>query len=156
MGYKLTPAPPQPTKTYTVAVDPAMEGVGFLLTGSSGSFELFMIRDPNSNAIACDATGTLYLNLGLVQHCRSTSTTSAEPLVMSGSIYRGSTTNGRIPRFYRIPAAFIAPAHERREKAAKCPSMSIGKAQKAHFGLHNALPLQSHVLHSIPIGVHCS
>jgi hypothetical protein len=109
MGYKLTPAPPHPTRTYTVAVESLLKGVGFLLTGSSGSFELFMICDPNSNAIACDATGTLCLNLGLVQHCRSTSTTSAEPIVMSGSIYRGSTTNGRIPQFYGIPAAFIAP-----------------------------------------------
>ncbi|MCB0090559.1 MAG: hypothetical protein KDE54_21800, partial [Caldilineaceae bacterium] len=36
MGYKFTPAPPQPTRVYTVTVDALMDGVGFLQTGYSG------------------------------------------------------------------------------------------------------------------------
>lgn len=68
MGYKFTPAPPQPTKTYTVSVDSLMEGVGFLLTGYSGDFEPLVVRDPDGNAIACDSPGTICLNLGLVQY----------------------------------------------------------------------------------------
>lgn len=46
MGYKFTPAPPQPTRVYTVAVDGLMTGVGFLQTGYSGKFEQMIVRDP--------------------------------------------------------------------------------------------------------------
>ncbi len=68
MGYKFTPAPPQPTKTYAVTVDNSMESVGFLLTGYSGSFDPLAITDPNGNMVNCAEPGALCLNLDLVQY----------------------------------------------------------------------------------------
>ena len=68
MGYKFTPAPPQPSKTYTVAVDSTMESVGFLLTGYSGSFEPLVVTDPDGVLISCAEPGALCLNLDLVQY----------------------------------------------------------------------------------------
>ena len=68
MGYKFTPAPPQPTKTYTVTVDSTMEAIGFLLTGYSGSFEPLAITDPDGDPVACDEPGALCLDLDLVQY----------------------------------------------------------------------------------------
>ncbi len=53
MGYKFTPAPPQPSRVYKVAVDSLMEGVGFLQTGYSGRFEPMIVRDPAGNAVDC-------------------------------------------------------------------------------------------------------
>jgi len=68
MGYKLTPAPPQPTKTYIVTVDSTMESIGFLLTGYSGSFEPLEVSDPNGNPVNCSDPGTMCLDLDLVQY----------------------------------------------------------------------------------------
>lgn len=68
MGYKFTPAPPQPTKTYTVTVDSTMQAVGFLLTGYSGSFDAMVVRDPDGNAVSCGSAGVLCLDLDLVQY----------------------------------------------------------------------------------------
>jgi hypothetical protein len=68
MGYKFTPAPPQPSKTYTVTVDSTMQSVGFLLTGYSGSFEPLAVADPGGNLINCSDTGVLCLDLDLVQY----------------------------------------------------------------------------------------
>ena len=59
MGYKFTPAPPQPTRTYTVAVDALMEGVGFLQTGYSGRFEPMVVRDPSGNPVNCADTANV-------------------------------------------------------------------------------------------------
>ena len=59
MGYKFTPAPPQPTRTYTVAVDALMEGVGFLQTGYSGRFEPMIVRDPAGNPVDCGDTANV-------------------------------------------------------------------------------------------------
>ena len=68
MGYQFTPAPPQPTKTYTVTVDSSMQSVGFLLTGYSGTFEPLAVSDPDGNPVDCNGQGTLCLNLDLVQY----------------------------------------------------------------------------------------
>lgn len=67
MGYKFTPAPPQPTRVYTVAVDSLMEGVGFLQTGYSGRFEPMIVRDPAGNAVDCaDTANVLCLTMNNV------------------------------------------------------------------------------------------
>jgi hypothetical protein len=72
MGYKFLPVPPQPTKTYTVTVDSLMEGMGFLLTGYSGSFEDLVVRYPNGTQVSCaDTENVLCLNLGLVQYVQA-------------------------------------------------------------------------------------
>ncbi len=71
MGYKFTPAPPQPTKTYTVVVDSTMQAVGFLLTGYSGSFDAMVVRDPDGNVVSCGSAGVLCLDLGLVQYVQA-------------------------------------------------------------------------------------
>jgi len=71
MGYKFTAAPPQPTKSYTVAVDSKISGVGFLLTGYSGGLNPLSIVDPDGTAVDCnDKANVLCLNLnnGLVQY----------------------------------------------------------------------------------------
>jgi len=74
MGYKFTPAPPQPSKIYTVPVDSAMSSVGFLLTGYSGSFDPLApsVLRPDGSAISCaDTAHVLCLNLGLVQYVQA-------------------------------------------------------------------------------------
>ncbi len=72
MGYKFNLAPPQPTKTYTVTVDSMMSGVGFLLTGYSGSFEPLVVRYPNGTLVDCnDTANVLCLDLGLVQYVQA-------------------------------------------------------------------------------------
>ncbi len=69
MGYKFYWAPPQPAKTFDVAVDTLMEGVGFLLTGYSGDFEQMIVRTPDGNPVSCaDTANVLCLNLGKVQY----------------------------------------------------------------------------------------
>lgn len=69
MGYKFTPAPAQPSKTFTVSVDGLMSSVGFLLSGYSGSFEPLVVRTPDNAQISCaDSANVLCLNLGLVQY----------------------------------------------------------------------------------------
>jgi hypothetical protein len=70
MGYKFTPVPPQPDKTYTVTVDSTMGAVGFLLAGYSGSFDPLTVTDPNGNLVSCDEPGALCLNLDLVQYAQ--------------------------------------------------------------------------------------
>lgn len=59
MGYKFTPAPPQPSRVYTVTVDALMEGVGFLQTGYSGRFEPMTVRDPVGNPVNCADTANV-------------------------------------------------------------------------------------------------
>jgi len=72
MGYKFTPAPPQPSKTYEVAVDSMMQGVGFLLTGYSGSFETLAVYYPDGAQVDCaDTANVLCLDLGLVQYVQA-------------------------------------------------------------------------------------
>ncbi len=68
MGYKFTPAPPQPSKTYTVSVDSTMQSVGFLLTGYSGDFDPLLVTTPSGSAIQCTDSGVLCLDLDLVQY----------------------------------------------------------------------------------------
>ncbi|MBX3013209.1 MAG: VWA domain-containing protein [Caldilineaceae bacterium] len=69
MGYKFYWAPPQPAKTFTVAVDELMEGVGFMLTGYSGDFEPMVVRTPDGTAVDCaDTANVICLNLGKVQY----------------------------------------------------------------------------------------
>lgn len=68
-GYKFYWAPPQPAKTFNVAVDELMEGVGFMLTGYSGDFEPMIVRTPDGNPVSCsDTANVLCLNLGKVQY----------------------------------------------------------------------------------------
>lgn len=68
MGYKFTPAPPQPTKTYSITVDSTMQSVGFLLTGYSGTFEPLLVEKPDGTDISCASSGVLCLDLDLVQY----------------------------------------------------------------------------------------
>ena len=56
MGYKFTPAPPQPTKTYDVDVDPLIESVVFLQTGYSGDFAPMVVKNPNGSNVNCNDT----------------------------------------------------------------------------------------------------
>jgi len=71
-GYKFLPVPPQPSKTYTITVDSFMGGLGFLLTGYSGSFEDLLVRYPNGAPVSCaDTENVLCLNLGLVQYVQA-------------------------------------------------------------------------------------
>lgn len=70
-GYKFTPMPPQPSKTFTVPVDGLMDGVGFLLTGYSGSFSYLKVTAPDGTQVDCNQPGTLCLHLGLVQYVQT-------------------------------------------------------------------------------------
>jgi hypothetical protein len=64
MGYKFIPAPPQPTKTYAVEVDPLIESVGFLMTGYSGDFEPLSVTYPDGSPVDCnDVANVLCLTL---------------------------------------------------------------------------------------------
>ena len=64
-GYKFVPAPAQPSRTYTVAVDSTMESVGFLLTGYSGSFDPLLVRDPAGTLVSCSDTANVLCLLDL-------------------------------------------------------------------------------------------
>ncbi|MEZ4617427.1 MAG: hypothetical protein R2867_18215 [Caldilineaceae bacterium] len=71
MGYKFTPAPAQPTRSYTVAVDSLMSAIGFLQTGYSGSFGTMQVQRPDGSAVDCNDTANVLcvtLNNGLVQY----------------------------------------------------------------------------------------
>ncbi|MBX3012207.1 MAG: hypothetical protein KF832_11905 [Caldilineaceae bacterium] len=69
MGYKFTPAPAQPSKVYTAAVDGLVSSIGFLLTGYSGSFDPLLIQTPDNSQVTCaESANVLCLNLGLVQY----------------------------------------------------------------------------------------
>ena len=54
MGYKFTPAPPQPTRIYDVDVDPLIESVVFLQTGYSGNFAPMTVTYPDGSAVNCN------------------------------------------------------------------------------------------------------
>jgi hypothetical protein len=73
-GYKFIPAPPQPSKTYTVPVDSQIQSIGFLQTGYSGSFEPMIVKYPDGTAVDCADTANvicLNLNNGLVQYIQA-------------------------------------------------------------------------------------
>ncbi|HSR34878.1 MAG TPA: choice-of-anchor X domain-containing protein, partial [Anaerolineae bacterium] len=71
-GYKFTPAPPQPTKTFSTTVDSLMSGVAFLLMGYSGSFERLQVQKPDGTQVNChDVANVLCLDLGLVQYVQA-------------------------------------------------------------------------------------
>jgi hypothetical protein len=57
IGYKFTPAPPQPSKTYEVEVDPLIESVIFLQTGYSGDFAPLLVTWPDGTAVTCSESG---------------------------------------------------------------------------------------------------
>ena len=59
MGYKFTPAPPQPTKTYEVEVDPLIESVIFMQTGYSGTFAPMIVTRPGGAAVNCADTANV-------------------------------------------------------------------------------------------------
>ncbi len=59
MGYKFTPAPPQPSKSYEVEVDPLIEGVVFMQTGYSGDFAPMTVTDPDGNLVNCNDTANV-------------------------------------------------------------------------------------------------
>ncbi|MFN2138212.1 MAG: hypothetical protein ACK2UK_19810, partial [Candidatus Promineifilaceae bacterium] len=72
MGYKFIPAPPQPTRTFTAVVDQHMDGIAFLLTGYSGTFEDLLVKTPDGQPISCADTAAVYcLDLGLVQYVQA-------------------------------------------------------------------------------------
>ena len=54
MGYKFTPAPPQPTRVYDVNVDPLIQSVVFLQTGYSGDFAPMTVTRPNGAPVDCN------------------------------------------------------------------------------------------------------
>ncbi|MCL4832337.1 MAG: hypothetical protein KJZ86_07850 [Caldilineaceae bacterium] len=69
MGYKFVPAPVQPSKTFTVAVDGLTSSVGFLLTGYSGNFAPLAVRTPDNGLVSCaDTANVLCITAGLVQY----------------------------------------------------------------------------------------
>jgi hypothetical protein len=59
MGYKFTPAPPQPTKVYDVEVDPLIQSVIFMQTGYSGTFAPMTVTAPNGSAVNCGDTANV-------------------------------------------------------------------------------------------------
>lgn len=59
MGYKFTPAPPQPSKTYEVEVDPLIESVIFMQTGYSGTFAPMVVTRPDGAAVNCADTANV-------------------------------------------------------------------------------------------------
>ena len=67
MGYRFTPVPPQPSKSYSVTVDSTMESIGFLLTGYDGTLAPMTIQAPDGT-VACNTAGVLCVNVGSVQY----------------------------------------------------------------------------------------
>ncbi|MBX7251487.1 MAG: hypothetical protein K1X50_05835 [Candidatus Promineofilum sp.] len=59
MGYKFTPAPPQPAKTYEVEVDPLIGSVIFMQTGYSGDFAPMVVTRPDGAAVNCADTANV-------------------------------------------------------------------------------------------------
>ena len=59
MGYKFTPAPPQPTRIYDVDVDALIESVVFLQTGYSGNFAPMTVTYPDGSAVNCNDTANV-------------------------------------------------------------------------------------------------
>ncbi len=69
MGYKFTPALPQPSKTFTVPVDWLTNSIGFLLTGYSGTFAPLAVAAPDNTLMSCaDSANVLCITSGLVQY----------------------------------------------------------------------------------------
>ena len=58
-GYKFTPAPPQPSKTYEVEVDPFIESVVFMQTGYSGDFAPMSVTRPDDSIVNCADTANV-------------------------------------------------------------------------------------------------
>ena len=71
MGYKFTPAPAQPTKTYTVAVDSTMSSIGFLMTGFSGDFDPLVVLDSDDKIVTCSDPGVTCISAGRVQYLQA-------------------------------------------------------------------------------------
>ena len=59
MGYKFTPAPPQPAKVFDVEVDPLISSVIFLQTGYSGTFAPLAVTYPDGSAVDCNDTANV-------------------------------------------------------------------------------------------------
>ena len=95
MGYKFIPAPPQPSKTYTVTADALMSGIGFLQTGYSGSFGAMAVFRPDGSQVDCNDTANVLcvsLNNGLVQYVQVN--TNGQTGVYSAVISVGGTGQG--------------------------------------------------------------
>ncbi len=95
MGYKNYNAPPQPTKSYTVAVDSLISAVGFLQTGYSGTFERMIVRYPDGSEVSCSDTANVLcvsLNNGLVQYVQVD--TNNRGGVYTAIVDAGSSGNG--------------------------------------------------------------
>ncbi|MFN8490100.1 MAG: hypothetical protein U0350_21110 [Caldilineaceae bacterium] len=95
MGYKFTPAPPQPSKTYTVAVDSLMSAVGFLQTGYSGSFGAMQVKRPDGSVVDCNDKANVLcvtLNNGLVQYVQVN--TNGQNGVYAATISVGTSGQG--------------------------------------------------------------
>lgn len=108
MGYAFTPAPAQPSKSYTVAVDSLMNSVGFLLTGYSGSFDPLTVRTPDNTAVSCaDTANVLCLNLGLVQYVQVK--TNGRNGIWQATVSAGNTGAGTFS-FSTLGAGSINPA----------------------------------------------
>lgn len=108
-GYKFTPAPPQPSKTYTVPVDSQIQSIGFLQTGYSGSFEPMVVRTPDGAAVDCGDTANvicLSLNNGLVQYIQTDINNRTG--VWSATIDAGATGEGTFS-FNALAASPIQP-----------------------------------------------
>jgi len=58
-GYKFTPAPPQPDKTYEVEVDPFIESIVFMQTGYSGDFAPMSVTRPDGSPVNCADTANV-------------------------------------------------------------------------------------------------
>lgn len=58
-GYKFTPAPPQPSKTYEVDVDALIPSVVFLQTGYSGTFAPLAVAFPDGSPVDCNDTANV-------------------------------------------------------------------------------------------------
>ncbi|MGD8750109.1 MAG: hypothetical protein PVG14_01735 [Anaerolineales bacterium] len=74
MGYKFTPVPPQPTRSFSVTVDSTMDSIGFLVTGFSGDLDPMVVRYPDGSEVDCSAADVLCLSLdsdGLVQYVQA-------------------------------------------------------------------------------------
>ena len=108
MGYYFTPAPAQPSKTFTVAVDSLMNSVGFLLTGYSGSFDPLAVRYPDNTAVSCaDTANVLCITLDRVQYVQVK--TNGRNGIWQATVSAGNTGAGTFS-FSTLGAGSINPA----------------------------------------------
>lgn len=108
-GYKFTPAPPQPSKTFTIPVDSLIQSIGFLQTGCSGSFEPMVVRTPDGAVVDCgDAANVLCLSLngGLIHYVQTN--INGQTGVWSATIDAGATGEGTFS-FNALAASPIQP-----------------------------------------------